>query len=198
MHPIESRLVSAQEEQRMVQDADTGNLVMVPIVHASFSQLGITGSQRNEYAPAGPSASDRYWQDTMPGRHPYHQPADPWNHDGHHPSAFHDSAHRRSPVVQGKDWIVTNLVASLQRATCKGIRMMTRWPKKLWAPLGDGDLTPLRDGAPLNLGNPCLSTRFVDVFPDALVGPISKSIDKVLCSGTRSTITSRIPSTSWT
>ena len=58
--PIESRLVSVQEEQRMVQDADTGNLVMVPIVRALFSQLGITGSQRNEYAPAGPSAFDHY------------------------------------------------------------------------------------------------------------------------------------------
>ena len=95
-HPIKSRLMSAQEEQRMVQDADTGNLVMVPIVRASFSQLGITGPPRNEYAPAGPSASGRYWQDTMPGRHPYHQPADPWNRDGRHPSAFHDSTHRRS------------------------------------------------------------------------------------------------------
>ena len=50
--PIESRLMSAQEEQHMVQDADTGNLVMVPIVRASFSQLGITGPQQNEYAPA--------------------------------------------------------------------------------------------------------------------------------------------------
>ena len=94
--PIESHLVSAQEEQHMVQDADTRNLVMVPIVCTSFSQLGITGPQRNEYAPAGPSASDHYWQDTMPGHHPYHQPADPWNHDGRHPSAFHDSMHRRS------------------------------------------------------------------------------------------------------
>ena len=44
--PIESCLVSAQEEQRMVQDADTGNLVMVPIVRTSFSQLGITGPVR--------------------------------------------------------------------------------------------------------------------------------------------------------
>ena len=91
--PIESRLVSAQEEQRMVQDADTGNLVMVPIVRASFSQLGIT---RNEYVRAGPSASDHYWQDSAPGRHLYHQPADPWNHDSRHSSAFHDSVHGRS------------------------------------------------------------------------------------------------------
>ena len=29
--------MSVQEEQHMVQDADTRNLVMVPIVHASFS-----------------------------------------------------------------------------------------------------------------------------------------------------------------
>ena len=93
--PIESHLVSAQEEQHMVQDADTGNLVMVPIVHASFSQLGITGPPRNEYTPAGPSAPGRYWQDTAPGRHPYPQPADPWNHNGRHPSAFRDSTHGR-------------------------------------------------------------------------------------------------------
>ena len=80
----------------MVQDADTGNLVMVPIVRASFSQLGITGPQQNEHAPTGPSASDRYWQDTAPGRHPYHHTADPWNRDGHHPSAFHNSVHGHS------------------------------------------------------------------------------------------------------
>ena len=43
--PIKSCLVLAQEEQRMVQDTDTRNLVMVPIVCASFSQLGITGLQ---------------------------------------------------------------------------------------------------------------------------------------------------------
>ena len=49
--------------------------------------------EQNEYVPAGPSASDRYWQDTAPGHHPYHQLADPWNCDGRHPSAFHDSAH---------------------------------------------------------------------------------------------------------
>ena len=94
--PIESHLVSVQEEQCMVQDADTGNLVMVPMVRASFSQLGITGPLQNEYAPAGPSASGRYWQDTVPGHHPYPQPVDPWNHDGRHPSAFRDSAHGRS------------------------------------------------------------------------------------------------------
>ena len=92
VRPIESCLVSVQEEQCMVQDVDTGNLVMVPIVRASFSQLGITRPQQNEYVPAGPSASDRYWQDTAPGRHSYHQLADPWNRDGRHPSAFHDSA----------------------------------------------------------------------------------------------------------
>ena len=91
--PIKSHLVSAQEEQRMVQDADTGNLVMVPIVHASFSQLGITGPLRNEYMPAGPSASGCYWQDTAPGHHPYPQPADPWNRDGHVPSDFRNSVH---------------------------------------------------------------------------------------------------------
>ena len=102
------------------------------------------------------------------------------------------------PIVQGKDWIVMNLMASLRRAARKGIGTMMRQPKKLWAPLGDGDLTPLRDGAPLNLGNPRLSTRFADAFPDALVSTILKSINKVLRSGTRSTITSRIPLTSWT
>ena len=103
-----------------------------------------------------------------------------------------------NPIVQGKDWIVMNLVASLQQAARKGVRTMTRQSKELRAPIGDGDLTPLRDGAPLNLGNPRLSTRFADAFPDALVGTISKPIDKVLRLGTRSTITSRIPSTSWT
>ena len=95
-----------------------------------------------------------------------------------------------SPVAQGKDWIVMNLVANLRQAARKGVGMMTRQPKKLWAQLGDGDLTPLRDGAPLNLGNPHLSTQFTDVFPDTLVGTVSKSIDKVLRSGMRSTITS--------
>ena len=103
-----------------------------------------------------------------------------------------------NPIVQGKDWIVTNLVASLQQAARKGVGTMMRQSKELQAPIGDGDLTPLWDGAPLNLGNPHLSTRFVDVFPDALVGTILKPIDKVLRLGTRSTITSRIPSTSWT
>ena len=103
-----------------------------------------------------------------------------------------------NPIVQGKDWIVTNLVASLRRAARKGVGMMTQQSKELWAPIGDGDLTPLRDGAPLNLGNPRFSTRFADAFPDALVSTISKPINKVLRSGTRSTITSRIPSTSWT
>ena len=103
-----------------------------------------------------------------------------------------------NPIVQGKDWIVTNLVASLRRAARKGIGMMTQQSKELWAPIGDGDLTPLRDGVPLNLGNPHFSTQFADAFPDALVSTISKPINKVLRSGTRSTITSRIPSTSWT
>ena len=77
----------------MVQDVDTGNLVMAPIVRASFSQLGITRPQQNEYAPAGPSAFDCCRQDTAPGRHSYHQPTDPWNRDGHHLPAFHNSAH---------------------------------------------------------------------------------------------------------
>ena len=95
-----------------------------------------------------------------------------------------------NPIVQGKDWIITNLMASLWRAAHKGVGTKTRQPKELQAPLGDGDLTPLRDGVPLNLGNPRLSTRFADAFPDALVGTISKLIDKVLHSGTRSTITS--------
>jgi hypothetical protein len=103
-----------------------------------------------------------------------------------------------NPIVQGKDWIVTNLVASLRRATREGIGTMMQLPKEIWAPIGDGDLTLLRDGAPLNLGNPRLGTRFADAFPDALVGTISKPIDKVFRSGTRSTITSQIPSTSWT
>ena len=80
----------------MVQDADAGNLVMVPIIHTSFSQLGITGPQWNEYAPAGPSAFDCYWQDTAPGRHSYYQPTDPWNRDGCHPPAFHNSVHGHS------------------------------------------------------------------------------------------------------
>ena len=95
-----------------------------------------------------------------------------------------------NPIVQGKDWIVMNLMASLRQAARKGIRTMTRQSKELRAPIGDGDLTPLWDGAPLNLGNPRLSTRFADAFPDALVGTISKLIDKVLRSGTRSTIMS--------
>ena len=95
-HPIKSCLMSAQEGQRMVQDAGTGNLVMVPIIHASFSQLGITGPQQNEYAPAGPSAFDHYRQDTAPGCHSYHQLTDPWNCDGHHPPAFHNSVHGHS------------------------------------------------------------------------------------------------------
>ena len=103
VRPIESCLVSAQEEQRMVQDADTGNLVMVPIIRASFSQLGITGPPRNKYAPAGPSASGRYWQDTAPGRHPYPQPADPWNHDDRHPSDYRDSAHGRGRSDRPRD-----------------------------------------------------------------------------------------------
>ena len=84
-----------------------------------------------------------------------------------------------NPIAQGKDWIVTNLVASLRRATRKGVGTMTRLPKELRAPIGDGDLTLLRDGAPLNPGNPRLGTRFTDAFPDALVGTISKPIDKV-------------------
>ena len=54
-----------------------------------------------------------------------------------------------NPIAQGKDWIVTNLVASLRRAARKGVGTMTRQPKELRAPLGDGDLTPLQDGAPL-------------------------------------------------
>ena len=95
-HPIESCLMSAQEEQHMVQDTDTRDLVMVPTVHTSFSQLGITRPQRNGYAPAGPSAFDRYQQDTAPGHHSYHQLTDPWNHDGRHPPAFHNSAHGHS------------------------------------------------------------------------------------------------------
>ena len=93
--PIESCLMLVQEEQRMVQDVDTGNLVMVPIVRASFSQLGITRPPQNEYTPTGPSASGRYWQDTVPGCHPYPQPADPWNRDSRHPSDFCNSTHGR-------------------------------------------------------------------------------------------------------
>ena len=96
-----------------------------------------------------------------------------------------------SIVVQGKDRIVKNLMASLRRATRK---TMTQQPGKLW----DGDQVPPWDGAPLNLGNPRFSTRFTDKFPDALISMNSKSIGRVLRSGTKSTITSQIPLTSWT
>ena len=95
LHALSNLISCRQEEQHMVQDVDTRNLVIVPIVRASFSQLGITGPLQNEYTPAGPSASGRYWQDTMPGHHPYPQPADPWNCDSRHLSAFCDSTHRR-------------------------------------------------------------------------------------------------------
>jgi len=74
--PIESRLVSAQEEQRMVQDADTGNLVMVPIVRASFSQLGITRPQLNEYASM---------EDAAPDRHSYRPREDSWAREDRYP-----------------------------------------------------------------------------------------------------------------
>ena len=103
-----------------------------------------------------------------------------------------------SLVVQGKDRIANNLMASLQQAACKGVGTTMWQPEKLWAPLWDGDQVPPQDGVPLNLGNPCFGTWFTDTFPDMLVSMNLKSIDRVLCSGMKSTITSWIPSTSWT
>ena len=103
-----------------------------------------------------------------------------------------------SPVVQGKERIIKNLVASLRRAAHKGIGMTTWQPKKLWAPPWDVDQILLQDGAPLNLGNPHFSIWFTDMFPDALIGMNSKSINRVLHLGTKSTIMSWIPLTSWT
>ena len=37
---------------------------------------------------------------------------------------------------------------------------------RLW----DGDQVLPWDGVPQNLGNPCLSTQFMDTLPDTLVG----------------------------
>ena len=90
--PIESHLMSAQEEQCMVQDTDTGNLVMVPIIRASFSQLGITRPLQNEYAPMGPPAPDHYWQDAMPDHHSYHPWEEPWAHEDCYPPTSSSTA----------------------------------------------------------------------------------------------------------
>ena len=102
-----------------------------------------------------------------------------------------------SPVVQGKERII-NLTASLRWAAHKGIGMTTRQPKKLWAPPWDVDQILLQDEAPLNLGNPPFSIWVTDMFPDALIGMNSKSINRVLHLGMKSTIMSWIPLTSWT
>jgi len=93
--PIESRLVPALEEQRMVQDADTGNLAMIPIVRASFSQLGITRPQRQEHTPVSHVAPDRYGQGTAPGHHSYHPREEPWAREDRYPPAASYPAPRR-------------------------------------------------------------------------------------------------------
>ena len=184
----------------MVQDVDTGNLVMVPIVRTSCLASWVL---------LDPSKMCMHLLDlrlsTTIGRTPR--------------PVINRITNRQTPgtvtvvtcqpsttlrtgivsiVIQGKDRIIKNLVASLWQATRKGVGTTTRQPGKLWAPLWDGDQVPPQDGAPLNLGNPRFGTRFADKFPDTLVGMNSKLIDRVLHSGTKSTIMSRIPSTSWT
>jgi len=99
--PIEARLVPAQEEQRMVQDADTGNLAMIPIVRASFSQLGITRPQQSNPMPAAHSAPSHYRQETAPNRHPYPPREDHWVQEDRYPrSSYHSGprqGHSRRP-----------------------------------------------------------------------------------------------------
>ena len=66
----------------MVQDADTGNLVMVPVIRASFSQLGITRPQRIDHAPDGHD---------VPDRRAYRAWAEPQPREERYLPAFHNS-----------------------------------------------------------------------------------------------------------